>query len=110
MRPMIFAGMLVFAVSASLTPANAGLACPGSSDAEVTAGAHRSGVSRSMVLKRCCIRQCWNDAMRRHFSTEAPTTLWNMFDDKKLQQCQSKCVNAFEASFHREIKTWSETR
>jgi hypothetical protein len=90
--------MLVLAISASLTPANA--RCP------LTPPVPAS----SLGMESYCICRCWGDAWRRHASTETPTTLWTMSDDKKLQACLSKCVNAFEASFHREIKTWSETR
>jgi hypothetical protein len=78
MRPVIVAGTLALAASASLTPANA--RCP------VTPPVPAS----SLGMKSYCICRCNVDAMRRHASTETPTTLWTMSDDKKLQACLSK--------------------
>jgi hypothetical protein len=82
--------MLALTVTASLTPANAGLGCPGNSDAAVTAYAHMFGVSRSLVLESCCSIQCGRDAIQRVGRADR--------DDKKYQACLSKCVNAAEAA------------
>jgi hypothetical protein len=90
----IVAGTLVLAVSASLTPANAGSKlCPTSSDTvTITAYAHMWGSSPSGALEYYCLCRCNADAMRG-INTETPT-----FRDKKYQACSAKCVNAFEAS------------
>jgi hypothetical protein len=78
MRLLIVAGMLVLAVSASVTPANApALVCG------------NYGVAG--IYCRCA-DQCWWDAIRR------PVRVYPMFDDKNYQACLSKCVNAFEAA------------
>jgi hypothetical protein len=95
MRLPIVGGMLVLTVSASLTPANAGLGGPGNSDAAVTARAHMFGVSRCMVLENCCSIQCNKDAIRRSH-TETRTS-----NSEKSPSCISTCVNAFEACFPR---------
>jgi hypothetical protein len=70
--------MLTLAVSASLTPANA--------------GGGFCGNYGTQGIYCHCDRQCWADAFRRH----AP--LMTVFDDKKLQACLSTCVNAAEAA------------
>jgi hypothetical protein len=98
MRLLIVAGMLVLAVSASLTPANAagGAAvwC-----ADPTLFAHRSGMSVPLAVEICCQIQCPGDANIAYAQERG----WGLRReaDKKVQACLSKCVNAFEASFHR---------
>jgi hypothetical protein len=83
--------MLTLAVSASVTPANAGV-CPRSAD-QATAWAHMFGVSPSLMLESYCFCRCYGDYVRRRINTETSTS-----NGTKLQACQSKCVNTFEAS------------
>jgi hypothetical protein len=89
---LIVAGMLALAVSASLTPANAGGPPPPCRPDQVTAWAHMFGVSPSLMLESYCFCQCNNDAGRR-IHTETPTS-----NHKKTMACNAQCVNAFEAS------------
>jgi hypothetical protein len=94
---LIVAGMLMLAISASVTPANAwgaGVWC-----ADPTLFAHRSGSSVPLVVEGCCQKQCRADA----YIAYAQERGWGLRRevDKKVQACLSKCVNAFEASFHR---------
>ena len=72
--------MLALAVSASLTPANArSIVC---------------GNYGAAGIYCHCSKQCVRDAIRDH----APVS--RMFDDKKYQACEAKCVNAAEAARH----------
>jgi hypothetical protein len=83
--------MLALAVSASLTPANARV-WPRSAD-QATGWAHMFGVSPSLMLESYCFCRCYGDYVRRRINTETSTS-----NGTKLQACQSKCVNTFEAS------------
>jgi hypothetical protein len=78
MRLLIVGGMLVLAVSASVTPANAGGGFCGN-----------YGIQGIYCP---CSGQCWADAFRRHVIS------MTVFDDKQLQACLSKCVNAAQAA------------
>jgi hypothetical protein len=92
MRLLIVAGMLVLAVSASLTPAANALGPPPPCRADqVTAWAHMFGVSPSLMLESYCFCRCRVDAMRRSH-TETQTSNF-----EKSQACGSKCLNEFEA-------------
>jgi hypothetical protein len=94
MRLLIVAGMLTLALSASLTPANAALIkwCSGNPDTAIFRRAAIRHISVPLALESYCLCQCGNEATHDH------AALLTRFDDKKLQACQSKCVNAFEAS------------